>query len=296
MMVANRQWRLWVVGALLLILLWPAELFLQDRNRAVPKLSTMMYLPSGEYLRTASLGYREVLADLLWLQTIQVMGERKLSDEQGQWLYRAFDIITTIDPTFVRVYETGAHALCSLVLMPEESNRLLEKGMRHNPQEWRLPFILGINYYFEIGDDKRAADAMALASRLPGAPDYTARLAAKLYVNAKTPEMGIELLQEAYESATDDNVRKALEIRLKETIVERDIATIQEAIGRYRSRYQHGPANLNDLVGVGLLTAIPTDPFGGRYSFDGLTGKVKSSAVKERMRITTRRRGQFTPN
>ena len=73
-----------------------------------------------------SLGYRELAADLLWLQAIQMMGERKLSEEAGRWLYQALDRITTIDPKFVRAYEAGSHALCTLVVLPEQSNRLLE--------------------------------------------------------------------------------------------------------------------------------------------------------------------------
>jgi hypothetical protein len=294
--MAQKRLGLWVMSALFVVLLAAIQVPLHHWDNAMPKLQHMLYLPSGEYLRMASLGYRELVADVLWLQTIQVMGERKLSDEQGHWLYRAFDIITTIDPKFVRVYEAGGLALCSLVVLPEESNRLLEKGMRNNPEEWKLPFILGINYYFEMADDKRAADSMALASRLPGAPEYTARLAAKLYVNAKNPQLGIDLLKEAYESATDPDVRRALEVRLRETVLERNLSLIEGAIARYKVMHQRFPAELNDLVGPGLLMSLPAEPFGGSYLYDASTGKVHSSEVKDRMRIATRRRGQYTLN
>jgi hypothetical protein len=294
--MAQKQLWLWLTSAFLVSLLAAIQVPLHYWDNATPKLQHMLYLPSGEYLRMASLGYRELVADVLWLETIQVMGERKLSDEQGQWLYRAFDIITTIDPKFVRVYEAGGLALCSLVVLPEESNRLLEKGMRHNPEEWKLPFIMGINYYFELSDDTKAAESMALASRLPGAPDYTARLAAKLYVNAKNPQLGIDLLMEAYESTTDQNVRQALEVRLKETILERDLDMLERAIAQYRTMHQRLPRSMNELVGQGLLSALPTEPFGGHYVYDASTGKVWSSEVKDRMRITTRRRGQYSPN
>lgn len=296
MNIMQKQWPIWAVGFLLLVLLVPAQMLLHDWHNATPELRQMMYLPSAEYLKMVSLGYREVLADMLWLQAVQVMGERKLSNEQGEWLYRAFDAITTIDPKFVRVYEAGALALCSLVVLPEASNRLLEKGMQYNPKEWKLPFILSINYYFEMADDKRAADAMALASRLPGAPEYTARLAAKLYVNAKTPQVGIDLLKEAYESSTDENVRQALDVRLKEMIIERDVDMLERAIAEYRTMHQRLPKSMNELVGQGVLSAVPTEPFGGHYVYDGSTGKVWSSEMKARMRIMVRRRGQHAVN
>ncbi len=258
-----------------------------------PKLHQMTYLPSGDYLRMASLGYRGLVADLLWLQAIQVMGERKLSEEEGHWLYDAVDRITTLDPKFVRAYEAGSHALCILVVMPEESNRLLEKGIQHNPQEWKLPFLLGINYYFELGDDAKAAEAMAKAARLPGAPDGIARLAAKLFVSARSPQQAVELLAKVYEETSDENVRKMLEVRLKESIVERDLQILEQAISRYQAKYTRRPEHLENLVEPGLLRELPREPFGGHYLYESATGAVRSSEVKERMRVTVRRRGQY---
>ncbi len=112
------------------------------RHWQVPekKMEHLMYLPDADYLKIASLGYRELVADLLWLQSIQVMGEQKVSEAAGRWLYRALDIITTLDPKFVRVYEAGGLALTTLVVLPEESNQLMMKGIQHNPTEWKLPF------------------------------------------------------------------------------------------------------------------------------------------------------------
>lgn len=164
------------------------QISLDSARAGVPTLKRMSYLPDGRILKVAALGYREVVADVLWLQVIQAMGDRHVSQETGQWIYRALDVVTTLDPTFVRAYEAGAHALCTIVVMPEESNLLLEKGIRHNPQEWRLPFLLGFNLYFELGDNQKAAEAMTTAARIPGAPEIITRLAAKLLVSAKSPD------------------------------------------------------------------------------------------------------------
>ena len=286
------QLAIWAIGAVLAASVCLIQIPLTHLANSKPKLQQLTYLPSGEFLRTASLGYRELAADILWLQAIQVMGERKLTEEAGLWLYDALDRITTVDPKFVRAYEAGSHALCILVVMPEESNRLLEKGMRNNPQEWMLPFLLGINYYFEMGDDEKAAEAMAKAARLPGAPERLMNLAAKLFVSAKSPQQAVDLLVKAYEETTDENIRKMLEVRLKESIVERDLQILEDAIRQFYSRQAQHPARLEDLVGAGYLKELPREPFGGNYLYDPATGVVRSSEVKERMRITTRRRGE----
>jgi tetratricopeptide (TPR) repeat protein len=292
MSAIRRPLTLLATGIVLAASLGAIQMPLAHWSNSKPKLQQLTYLPSGDYLRMASLGYRELVADILWLQVIQVMGERKLSEEAGHWLYHAVDRITTLDPKFVRAYEAGSHALCILVVLPEESNRLLEKGVQHNPQEWKLPFLLAINYYFEMGNDEKAAEAMALASRLPGAPESLVRLAAKLFVSAKSPQQAVELLAKVYEETSDENVRKMLEIRLNESIVERDLQILEQAISRYQTNHSRRPERLENLVGPGLLRELPREPFGGRYLYDPLTGNVRSSEVTERMRITVHRRGR----
>ena len=293
MSAIHRPLALWGTGTVLAVVLCALQMQLTQWSSSKLRNQQLMYLPNGEYLRMVSLGYRELAADLLWLQAIQMMGERKLSEEAGHWLYQALDRITTIDPKFVRAYEAGSHALCTLVVLPEQSNRLLEKGIQHNPQEWKLPFLLGINYYFEFADDEKAAEAMARASRLPGAPDSLARLAAKLFVSAKSPQQAVEFLAKVYEDTSDENVRKLLEIRLKESIVERDLQVLEQAISRYQAENFRRPTRLEELVGAGLLRELPQEPFGGHYLYEPKTGAVQSSEMVERMHIPVRRRGQY---
>jgi len=262
-----------------------------DVQRAVtPKLQRFMYLPQGEYLRGAVLGYEQVVADFLWIQAIQAMGERKVTEEAGHWIYRALEVITTLDPKFVRVYEAGGIALVTLVVLVEESNRILEKGIQHNPDYWALPWLLGFNYYFELHDDAKAADYIARASRLPGAPDYLAGFATRLYVSAREPQVAIDFLVQMYEQTTDENVKQILERRLKEVVVERDLQLLEEAISRYRALYKRVPERLEDLVGTGLLRELPREPFGGHYLYDPQTQAVRSSEMKERLKVYEKRR------
>jgi tetratricopeptide (TPR) repeat protein len=287
---AVRQTTLAVTVLVLIAGLHVLQRQFDQQRAATPKLQRFMYLPEGEYLRVAVLGYEQVAADLLWIQTIQAMGERKVSKEAGHWIAQALDVITTLDPRFVRVYEVGGIALTTLVVLAEESNRLLEKGIRHNPEVWQLPFLLGFNYYFEFHDDQKAADYIARASRLPGAPAYLAPFAARLYVSARDPQDAIDFLAQMYAQTTDENVKRVLEQRLKEVVVERDLQLLEEAIGQYRELYKRTPARLEDLVGPGLLRELPHEPFGGRYLYDPETQSVRSTEMKERLKVYGKRR------
>ncbi len=289
---AKRYAALLAITVILITGLHLLQLGLDQQRAAAPKLQRFMYLPQGEYLRIAVLGYRQVVADLLWIQAIQAMGERKVTEEAGHWIAHALDVITTLDPRFVRVYEAGGIALTTLVVLPEESNRLLEKGIRHNPEVWNLPFYLGFNYYFELRDDQKAAEYIARASRLPGAPDFLVGFAVRLYASARTPQNAIDFLAQVYAQTSDDNVKRALERRLKEVVVERDLQLLEGAIGRYRELYKRVPTRLEELVGPGLLRELPREPFGGRYLYDPQTQSVQSSEMKERVKVYVKRRPQ----
>jgi len=280
-----RRMALGAIGAGLILSLYALQSDLDRQQAATPKLQRFMYLPQGEYLRVVTLGYEQVAADLLWIQAIQALGERSVSQEAGQWIARVLDVITTLDPRFVRAYEMGGIALSTIVPLYAESNRLLEKGIRENPRVWQLHFYLGFNYYFHFDDAAKAAENIARASRLPGAPEYLAPLAARLYVSARSPQVGIDFLVQMYERTTDENVKKVLEKRLKEVVVERDLLLLEETIARYRTHYRHAPSRLEDLVGPGLLHELPSEPFGGRYLYDPQAQTVRSSEVKERMKL-----------
>jgi len=292
MKVCRDQLSFWLISATMMGLLVALQLSLKPWQETDKKLERLLYLPDAEYLKIASLGYRELIADLIWIQSIQVMGEKKVSEASGRWLYRALDIITTLDPKFVRAYEAGGLALTTLVVLPEESNRLMMKGMRHNPAEWKLPFLIGINYYYEMYDDAKAAEYMAQASRLPGAPSSLATLAANLYVSGHSPQQAVNLLADLYEKATDESAKKLLEIRLKILLTERDLSLLEQAITLFRKQQGQFPPRLEALVDGGLLPALPLEPSGGRYVYDPKTGTVSSSEMTERLTLTGRRRNR----
>jgi len=285
-----RKALLFALGAVAIACLYGLHLQLDRLQARTSKVQRFMTLPQAETLKVVSLGYRHVVADLLWLQTVQAMGETTMSEESGRWVYHALDVATTLDPKFVLAYQAGAIALCTMVVLPEESNALLEKGMRNNPDEWKLPFMLGINYYFEFHDDHKAARYIAHASRLPGAPEYLATFAARLYASAREPQAAIDFLAQVYERTTDDNLKGILDQRVKELVVERDIQLMEAALARYTQQYNQTAKRIEELVTAGFLRMIPAEPFGGAYLYDRSTQSIRSNMLKTSPKAMGRRR------
>jgi tetratricopeptide (TPR) repeat protein len=284
-----------LLSFLTLVFLLSGSLFtqclLEQRSQGrIAKLEQLRLLPRGEILRPALLGYHQLGADLLWLRVVQVLGDRVVRDKDYEWLYHALDVITTVDPKYVYAYEAGGVVLAELAWRVDLSNRLLEKGLAPNPSAWQIPFRLGFNHFFHLGDHSRAAEYMAQAARIPGLfpigpPHYTARLASRLYVQGKNPEVALEFLEAMLEQTTDELVREKLQRRIRRVSLERDLQMLDRQILQYANSKGKRPVSLMELVSAGLLPGIPLEPYGGVYLYDPKTGKVMSSTHDERMGV-----------
>jgi tetratricopeptide (TPR) repeat protein len=245
----------------------------------------LAYLPKGEYLRIAVLGYRQIASDLIWLKAVQHFGEPKQTVQGWLWAYHATDVVTDLDPKFVVAYQAGGTILGVWAGRPHESIALLTKGMRHNPEAWQLPFYVGYDYFFELHDFGNAAKYFRIAAALPGAPEYLPKLAARMTVEAGDPQAALEFLERLYVQTRDERLREGLAHRMKEVAAERDIRFLEESVRRYKLRYKKWPARLEDLVQGGIIAELPVEPLGGAYILEGSGGTVKSTRLRERLRV-----------
>ena len=277
-------------GLLLLICVgWlQGELDLRQ-DRAVVQIEGLAQLPKGEYLKPALLGYHHLGADMLWLRLIQVIGKKRNSADEYEWMYHALDVITTLDPQYAYAYYAGGVILGDLANRPDLSIRLLEKGVSANPDVWNIPFLLGYNHYFLLGDPAKGAEYIMQAARLPGGPSYLPGLATRMAAEAGNPDTALAFLEARLLETHDSEMREVLAYRMKEVIIERDIRTLESAVEAYRTQYRILPATITDLVVAGALSILPEEPFGGDYRLDPKTGSVSSSTHPERLRTFFKR-------
>ena len=280
-----------VIGCVALLvllsgLIYGAQRQLEHLGALHPSAQTFRYLPKGDDLKLVSLGYDQLFADLIWLKAVQVMGVHGAERHDADYLYQAFDTITTLDPKFDYVYQLGGVFLGLLSGRPELAVQLLSKGVRNNPGLWRLQFYLGFNEFYFLGHFKEAAEAMAKAAALPGRPVYIQFLASRLYAEAHEPALALDFLKRMYEDTKDEQLRAQLQIRMKEVMIERDVEQLNRAVGIYTARYHRDPKDLTELVTGGIVSALPTEPLGGRYYLDPSDHQVRSSSRPEGLHVT----------
>ena len=62
------------------------------QDRMVVQIESLAQLPKGEYLKPALLGYHHLGADILWLRLVQVVGKKRNSADEYEWMYHALDV------------------------------------------------------------------------------------------------------------------------------------------------------------------------------------------------------------
>jgi len=284
------------MGGLLLLacLGWLQGELDRRQDRTVVQIEGLAQLPKGEYLKPALLGYHHLGADLLWLRLLQVVGQRRISADEFEWMYHALDVITTLDPQYAYAYYAGGSVLVDQANRPDLSNRLLEKGVDANPDVWYIPFLLGYNYYFLLADPAKGAEYIMKAASLPDRPAYLPGLATRMAAEAGSPDTALAFLEARLLETQDPQTRESLANRMKEVIIERDIRILGDAVEAYRTQHRAIPATLTDLVAAGVLSILPQEPFGGDYRLDRKTGSVSSSTHPERLRTFFKRKKQPT--
>ena len=260
------------------------------QDRTVVQIESLAQLPKGEYLKPALLGYHHLGADLLWLRLVQVIGKKRNSADEYEWMYHALDVITTLDPQYAYVYYAGGVILGDIANRTGLSNRLLEKGVNANPEVWNIPFLLGYNYYFLLGDPAKGAEYIIQAASLPDGPSYLPGLATRMAAEAGSPETAVAFLEARLRETQDAEMREALAKRMKEVIIERDLRILESAVEAYRTQHGTLPATLTDLVAAGALPMLPQEPFGGDYRLDRTTSSVSSSTHPKRLRTFFKRK------
>lgn len=249
------------------------------------RVEELRFLPSSDALRIVSLGYREFVADLLWLKAIQFVGGKDQTGKGYDWLYHVLDVVTDLDPKFFEAYQVGAMALSVLGSHPDQSVLLLQKGAAQIPDRWELYFYLGFNYFYFLDDFKNAAIHMEKATTLSGSPPYLVNLTAKLLAESHSPATSLTFALGAYASINDPHIRERLKKTINVLKVKVDLEGLNAAADKFLSKYPEERPSLDRFLGVGLISMKPVEPYGGEYYWDPARKKFETTSRIDELKI-----------
>lgn len=234
---------------------------------------------SGRLVKVLSLEYAPLLGAVYWTRVVQYFGEKhRLHQTNLELLWPLLDIATTLDPHLLPAYRFGSMFLSDSPPRgegrPDLAVKLLERGIKANPEEWRLYQDLGNVYYFDAKDYPKASAAFAEGSKNPHALIWMKVMAAKIAAEGESPETSYFLWLQVYQTTTDPMVKQNAEQHLKLMKVELDLKEIDRLADEYAKQAGHRATKMRELVQAGLLKDIPRDPEGYEYTF-GDDGKAE---------------------
>jgi hypothetical protein len=236
----------------------------------------LYYLPPSEYLIVGSLGYRDSLADVLWMKVLVYFGDEIVHRSNARNLYRYADAIIALAPDFKRVYRWVAG---SAIYRPgtasiDDARRAidyLEMATRRFPDDGELAWDLGATYAFELPpllEDKAEREAakrkglehLEAASLRNAGPPWLALQAAGQLTALGQREQAIHHLEDVYGVTSDPQIKAQIEEQLallrSASYAEAMRRTAQELESARQRDFPYMDADLYLLVG-------PRPPFGG---------------------------------
>jgi hypothetical protein len=275
------------VSSTLLILCMATSVFLTreiEQIRQGEVLREVLWIPSADAVKRMSLGYTGLVADLYWTRVVQYFGGKHHAESREYELLKPLlDITTTLDPQLLIAYEFGGIFLAQHP--PEGAGDqqaavdLMKKGIRLNPNAWRLYYNLGFIYWQELNDPKSASEAFMEGSKVPGAHPWMKVMAAALAQHADERDTARYLWTNILNSSQDENIRKNAEGRLLALDIDDFAVKLQERVDAYAKQMGHPPRDFQQMVSEGWLRGIPRDPKG--KPFEILNGHVQLANHKD---------------
>lgn len=238
---------------------------------------------SPETARRMSLGFGGLVADWYWIRSLQYVGRKSLAaggdftlDNLGTLgiknLGPMLEHATALDPQFLAAYEFGAVVLPSVDR--DAAVRLLEKGVRENPSEWRLYHQLGY-IHWQAGRYKEAGEAYASGANIAGAPAWMHAMAAQMEANGGSRAVAREMYTRLYEGTSEAQIKTLAASRLAQLLSLDERDAIRRALADFRARTSRCPSAWREVAPA--LRAMkfrldssgaPTDPLGFPYVLD----------------------------
>jgi len=241
-----------------------------ERSRPQAQSEDALYIPSAKALKRMSLGYNGLLADIYWTRAVQYFGWRhKHRAMDYHMLYPLLEITTELDPQLIVAYRFGGTFLAQKppdgAGEPGKAAEFLERGIKANPNEWKLYYDLGFLEAVERQDYTAAASAFERGSRLPNAHPFLRVLAANMAQHGGDVATARLMWQTTYATTDDPALKLNAQLHLRALEVDETVPKLEALVQQFKEKTGNQPASFVPLVQSGWLSHIPIDPLGHPY-------------------------------
>jgi len=230
----------------------------------------VLYMPSARAIRAMSLGYTGLAADIYWTRAVQYFGQGHREGNAGYPLLAPLlDLATDLDPKMTVAYQYGSIFLVppppAGAGEPDKAVALVEKGIRTNPNNWRLYLSLGFIHYQFRHDITAAAAAFERGSQVPAAHPSLKILAAIVTREGGDEQKYAFIWRAIYETTEDKEIKKNAADHLAALRVDSEVTQLEALVKEFQQRTGRTPSNFGEMAASGWLRVIPRDPVNNPY-------------------------------
>lgn len=151
----------------------------------------------------------------------------------------------------------------------DAAQEVLALAMQARPFDWQPAFYYAFDLYHFRHDAVAAADVLLQAA--PGVSNEGNRstmeaLAYAWYEKGYDAATALQMMETSAKTARSGAFRRYLEAR---AVRLRGLLSLREAVEVFDGKFGRRPGNIEELVSAGVVSTLPTDPFGVGYELGG---------------------------
>jgi tetratricopeptide (TPR) repeat protein len=181
------------------------------------------------HLLSVSFGFRALAADIAYIELLQYYGNAANSADRYRDIYRYLNDITDIDPNFTFAYTFGSAILAFNLNRYDEAAELIRKGIKYNPQFWKLRLYMGAIIFKQKGDTLKYISLLEEAVKFSDHPAMLDRMLGAIYETTKLPDEAAYYWAKLYKNTKDRQSRVMAFSRIQ-LIIEKGTLKNPEAI------------------------------------------------------------------
>jgi hypothetical protein len=247
-----------------------AERALQGVERPDPLGRRLLYLPTAEMLHLVSLGNPGLVADLLYLWSIQYYSQFQ-PHERFLYLETVYNLITDLDPRYHDAYRIGALTI-QVQTGDDETHkkavvRLFDKALDNMPANWEIAEAAAWDMYIRYRDMDEAIRYVEAAVEIPGSPHRLKRALAvwRDSEGVWTFDDAVAYWQQAREEAETEYDKSVCERQIYRLHAARDVEKLNRILAQHAERHGRCPVGWEEVVDAGWVRRVPIDYFGKPY-------------------------------
>ncbi len=197
--------------------------FYRENYKPFP-FATVKKEPFYSFLASIS-GFRVLVADVLWMDTVQYVGDPVNAGENYKQLYTKARNLITLDPNFTYPYIAVSGILFFSMNEKDKAIELIKYGINNNPGYWQLSLYLAAYTYAKADNIRMVIHNIESAVKQEAHPPMLERILGSMYLKLSKKEpannkfwtgKAVKLWLEMYEHPSEPENKKYAETHLRE--------------------------------------------------------------------------------